>query len=163
MIFGLEQWGGGGNMIPYIVLKDKYLPSEWRARVIGRELTELTAKAGLKPHVDPAHGPIHWKRGWYSDALHAEVRRTTIAAPAASDWHYDGDTTPGSKPDCALVVWTNRTPTELKWEGHTYQPPPFSVVLFRNRGPLHRRPTNAPARRWMFRQRVQVPKGMNLP
>src|SRR5436190_2757685 len=139
-------------MKPYVVL-GRYVPSVWNSKVIGRELTALTAAAGYKPHSDPAHGPIHWKRGWYSEEKHAEVRRITLPAPSAGDWHYDGDTTEGSKPACQIVTWANRAPTEILYEGTVYQPLPFEVVVFANMKVRHRRPANAPERRWMFRQR----------
>ena len=148
---------------PFLVLVDRYIPSKWRPRVIGRELTQMMDHMGIVPHPDPIHGPIHWRRGWYNDTLHAEVRRITLPAPAAGDWHKDGDTTPGSKMDCAIVVWANRAPTEFEWAGQVYQPKPFQVVISRNLLCPHRRPSDAPSRRWFYRQRVKVPTHLAIP
>jgi hypothetical protein len=36
-------------------------------------------------------------------------------------------------------------------------------VIVRNLACKHRRPADAPGRRWLFRQRVEVPKNIKLP
>ena len=160
-------------MIPYKVLCT-YKPSRWRASVVGRELTQITAELGLTPHVDPAHGPLPLTgRNWVSVPLHAEVRRRTFKTNMAEGPHFDGDTTPGSKPDCALVLWASNNATELKWrnylgndcfiDGKIYQPKPYELVIFHNLHCLHWRPKGVPRVRWIFRQRVAVPKHMELP
>ena len=142
-------------MIPYMVL-DVYKPYRWNPRIVGRDLTDLTKSHGLIPHVDPAHGPLTTVP-WYSNKLHAEVRRRTFNTKKAEDWHYDGDTTPNSKPDCALVVWATNHPTEIKYNGTIYTPKPYEVIIFKNMDCTHRRPENCPRVRWVFRQRVAVP------
>ncbi len=150
-------------MKPYIVLgryEPKQLTKAWK---VGKYLTRLTAKKGLVPHVDPAHGPNKLTKSWYSDELHAEVHKVTANIESAESWHYDGDTTPGSKPECALVLWSSDTPTEFKWHNEIYQPEPYEVVIARNLECLHRRPANCPRKRWLFRQRVTVPTHMILP
>ena len=147
---------------PYIVLKPRYLPKAWRAWRIGRDLTRLTRGLGLIPLDDPAHGPQTF-RAWCDEKLHAEVGWVTYKKGQGEDWHQDGDLSPGSKMDNAMVLWANRTPTEFRFNGKIYQPKPFEVILVRNLGCHHRRPANAPKKRWMFRQRVEVPKNMKLP
>ena len=163
-------------MNPYLSL-GLYKPSRWRASVVGRDLTNLTCELGLQPHYDPMHGPLKLTgRNWVSKALHAEVRRRTFKTQMAEGWHYDGDTTPGSRPDCALVLWASNNPTEICWrdnlkndeehfEKGIWQPRPYEVVIFRNLSCLHRRPASVPRVRWVFRQRVDLPtKGvMELP
>ncbi len=147
---------------PYIVL-GTYKPSPWRAWRVGRSLTNLTRKAGLVPHIDPKHGPNHMTKAWFSEALHAEVHKKTANVKEAEGWHYDGDTTPGSKPECCLVLWSTSTPTEIMFQGKIYQPKPFEVILFRNMSVTHRRPANCPKDRWIFRQRVRIPSHLELP
>lgn len=147
---------------PYVVLKERYIPKRWRAWRIGRDLTTLTEELGLVPLDDPIHGPQVF-RAWCDEDLHAECGWVTYRGGPAEDWHYEGDTTPGAKTDSALVVWANRTPTEFKYDGEIYQPKPFQVVIGRNLGCLHRRPGNAPKRRWFFRQRVEIPTHIKLP
>lgn len=143
--------------LPYRVL-GSYHPTFWKAWKVGRDLTNITKSHGLIPHDDPAHGPIHWKKGWYSDELHAEVRKkTSQRALQAEDWHYDGDTTPDAKPDCALVLWATATPTEFMYKGQIYQPKPFEIVIAKNLVVRHRRPAGCPVDRWVFRQRVATP------
>lgn len=155
-------------MKPYISL-GIYRPTRWRAREIGLHLTDLTARHGLRPHEDAAHGPLPLRgRNWVSWALHAEVRRRTFRTQQAEGWHYDGDLTEGSKPDCILVLWASNTPTQVKWNVQgpathytgthpcndiIYQPRPYEVVAFRNLECLHRRPPGCPHVRWVFRQR----------
>lgn len=156
-------------MKPYLSL-GLYKPSRWRAYQVGRELTDMTCDLGLIPHYDPMHGPLELTgRNWVNKLLHAEVRRRTFNTTQAEGWHYDGDTTEGSKPDCALVLWASNNPTQIRWKDYhgevppigrgtqIYQPRPYEVVIFRNLSCLHRRPPNVPRVRWVFRQRVQVP------
>lgn len=167
-------------MKPYLSL-GKYMPSRWRASIVGRELTDLTAKLGLLPHYDPMHGPLELTgRNWVSKVLHAEVRRRTFKTNQAESFHYDGDLQEGSRPDCAIVLWASNNPTEIKWRqcqcgacGDTrqpksiheeiYSPRPYEIVIFRNLACLHRRPANVPRIRWVFRQRVSLPTNMELP
>ena len=147
---------------PYVVLKDRFVPKRWRAWYIGKRLTALTRRHGLVPHDDPAHGPQTF-RAWCRETLHAECGPRTKKGGQGEDWHQDGDTTPGAVMDHAMVLWTNRTPTQFKYKGRIYQPRPFQVILVRNLACYHRRPKNAPRRRWTFRQRVQVPDHIDLP
>lgn|SRR5678815_295918 len=148
---------------PYLTLA-KYIPPEWDSKRVGLYLTSLTADLGLIPHKDPAHGPIHWKGGsWFSEPLHAEVRRRTSFKKEAESWHQDGDTTPGAKMDCALALWASNTPTEFRWNGTIWRPGRWELVLVRNLLVKHRRPPLAPLVRWVFRQRVEVPKHLPLP
>jgi hypothetical protein len=147
---------------PYIVL-GIYKPKVWRAWRIGRDLTDLTEKLGLEPHYDPAHGPLE-RVPWHSTLLHAEVRKRSFKTKMAEGWHYDGDTTPGSKPECGIVLWASNNPTEIMWRDCDgcpclSQPKPYEVVLFANLECLHRRPEGVPRIRWVFRQRVHLPKG----
>jgi len=151
-------------MEPYKVLAVyKPQPFIWNAQKVGEDLTRITSDHGLIPHVDPAHGPLPLKgRNWVSVKLHAEVRRRTFNTKQAEDWHSDGDTTPGAKPDCCLVVWASNHPTEIQYQGKIYIPEPYELVIFKNLSVRHRRPENCPKIRWMFRQRVAVPQHMEL-
>lgn len=156
-------------MKPYIVL-GTYKPTLWKAFRVGRDICGITKAAGLIPHIDPAHGPLHGA-AWFNEALHAECRRRTFKTKQAEGWHYDGDTTPGSKPNCCLVLWSSTQPTWIKWQNlnHHFEAPeyfvpkPFEVILFRNMSCLHRRPPNCVKNRWTFRQRVAVPGHLELP
>lgn len=147
---------------PYIVLKERYRPKTWRAWCVGRDLTRLTRKEGLVPLADPAHEPQTF-RAWYSKKLHAECGWITYKGGQGEDWHQDGDLAPGSQMDHAEVLWANRTPTEFQYKNKIYQPKPFQVVLVRNLACYHRRPADAPERRWIFRQRIKVPRHIELP
>lgn len=147
-------------MKPYKVL-GTYRPPVWSAKLVGQELTRLTEDFGLVPHVDPAHGPL-LTVPWVSEKLHAEVRRRTFKTKQAEDWHQDGDTTPGSKPDCCLVLWATNHPTEIKYQDKIYVPNPYEVIIFKNMSVKHRRPEGCPRIRWVFRQRVEVPLHMEL-
>lgn len=151
-------------MLPYKVL-GIYKPDEWKSWKVGKDLTALTKKLGLVPHVDPAHGPLNTSKKcpWVSLSLHAEVRRRTFNTDQAEGWHYDGDTTPGSKPNCCLVLWASNNPTEIMYQGKVYQPKPYEVIIFKNMSVTHRRPANVPKIRWVFRQRVTVPTNIQLP
>ena len=152
-------------MRPYIVL-GTHRPQRWNAREIGLHLCDLTRQAGLIAHWDPTHGPLE-RVPWHSVALHAEVRRRSFRTKMAEDWHYDGDTTEGSKPDCAIVLWASNNPTLIKVRGTPnaiiYQPKPYEIVIFSNIRFLHRRPPNVPRIRWVFRQRVKLPTNLELP
>jgi len=147
---------------PYVVLCE-YHPSRepWRAWRIGRELTAITGKLGLRPHVDAVHGAQETS-SWCSPELHAEVRRFTQAHAQGEGWHQDGDLKPGSGMDHAQVLWCNVNPTQFQWNGKVYQPKPFEVVIARNLGCYHRRPPDAPRERWVFRQRVALPRFISL-
>jgi len=147
---------------PYLILQECYVPSIWRAWRIGRDLTRLTRELGLVPLRDPAHGPQTF-RAWCSKRLHAEAGWVTYKRGQGEDWHQDGDLAPGSRMDNAMVLWANRTPTEFRFNGKIYQPKPFQVILARNLAGHHRRPADAPRRRWLFRQRVEVPRHLELP
>ncbi len=147
---------------PYLVLKERYCPKTWRAWQIGRYLTRLTGELGLVPLDDPVHGPQTF-RAWCDEALHAEAGWVTYGGGQGRDWHQDGDTKPGSRMDNAMVLWANRTPTEFRSNGRIYQPKPFQVIIVRNLGCEHRRPADAPSRRWSFRQRVELPTFIQLP
>ncbi len=141
---------------PYIVLKQRYRPKRWRAWSIGRYLTRLTEERGLVPLDDSIHGPQTF-RAWCNKDLHAECGWVTYKGNQGEGWHQDGDLAPGSQMDHAEVLWSNRTPTEFQYKGKIYQPKPFQVILVKNLSCMHRRPANAPKRRWFFRQRVEVP------
>lgn len=147
---------------PYIVLQDRFIPKRWRAWYIGRRLTDLTKRKGLIPLKDPAHGPQTF-RAWHSIDLHAECGWVTYKGNQGEDWHQDGDLKEGARMNNAMVLWANRTPTEFQYNGEIYQPKPFQVILVRNLSCHHRRPSNAPKRRWIFRQRVEVPIHIELP
>lgn len=153
-------------MQPFVVLGE-YHPSKWNTWVIGPELVRFTRDKGLVPHPDPVHGPLHFVEWWSSDKHHAEVRKRTLTSPKAKrgeDWHQDGDLDPGSLMDCALVTWASTHPTEFKDPGGmVFQPRPYEVVVSRNLYGYHRRPHHSPVRRWLFRQRVQVPAHIQLP
>lgn len=147
---------------PYIILQERYVPRMWRAWRIGQYLTSLTREQGLIPLDDPSHGPQTF-RAWCDEELHAECGWITYKGGQGEGWHQDGDLAPGSKMDHAEVLWSNRTPTEFQYQGKVYQPKPFQVILVRNLACYHRRPANAPRRRWIFRQRVEVPRHLQLP
>lgn len=142
---------------PFLVL-GTYHPPRWKSWVVGHDLTAMTKKAGLVPHVDPAHGPL-LTVPWYDEKLHAEVRRRTFKTKQAEAWHYDGDITPGSKPECAIVTWSTNTPIEIQRNGEStiYSPKPYEVIIFHNKHVVHRRPPGCPRVRWVFRQRCAVP------
>lgn len=148
-------------MIPYKVLA-VYKPKIWRASLIGKELTDITKNAGLIPHKDPAHGPLITVP-WVSESLHAEVRRRTFNTKQAEGWHYDGDTTPGAKPECCLILWATNHPTEIQYQNKIYTPKPYELVIFKNMSIRHRRPENCPRIRWIYRQRVAIPSHIDLP
>lgn len=143
---------------PYTVLAE-YRPQVWNANRIAADLLHITRSHGLKPHVDPQHGPLT-KVAWVSLYNHAELRRRSFKTKMAEDWHYDGDTTPGSKPDCQLVLWASNNPTLIKrrhgQDTTVYQPRPYEVVVFHNTVCLHRRPPGVPKIRWVFRQRCAL-------
>lgn len=148
--------------LPYKVLAT-YRPAKWRASIIGRDLTDITSEMGYVPHIDPAHGPLHLTgRNWCSEVLHAEVRRRTFKTQMAEGWHYDGDTTEGSRPNCLLCLWASNHPTEVKWRSEgkdsemIYVPEPYQLVVFPNLECLHRRPPHVPRVRWVFRQRLAL-------
>lgn len=147
-------------MTPYQVLV-VYKPKIWRTSLIGKDLTTITKNAGLIPHNDPAHGPLHTAH-WFSEELHAEVRRRTFNTKQAEGWHYDGDITPGAKPECCLVLWATNHPTEIQYQNKIYTPKSYELVIFKNMSVRHRRPENCPRIRWVFRQRVEIPKHLNL-
>lgn len=161
-------------MKPYIVLAhyhptkhpaDKWNKSPgWRAWRVGEDLCNLTQKEGLKPLYDSVHPAQTWP-SWYDSSLHAEVKKWTPEHPGGEAWHYDGDTTPGAKTVCALVLWASNTPTLIQFKSNSkvYQPEPYEVVIFHNMHCLHRRPSGCPEDRFLFRQRVDVPKHMELP
>ena len=146
---------------PYIVL-GTYHPSRWKPHKVGRDLVKLTQEYGLVPLKDSVHGPQTWAP-WCSEKLHAEVKRRTPRNPKGEDFHQDGDLDPGSRMDCAIVLWSSNTPTEIKVEGHTYRPNRREVILFRNLAGFHRRPPATRRIRWVFRQRVELPTHLELP
>lgn len=130
-----------------------YKPTEWKAWKIGRDLTNLTRKFGLVPF--PYKDTRYTKAAWFDSKLHAHVRRRTLHKPDGAQWHQDGDF--GHIPmKHRLVMWASNTPTELKVNGIVYQPKPYEVILFDNLSCFHRRPPNAPRKRWVFRQRVEM-------
>jgi hypothetical protein len=147
--------------VPYVILKERYIPRMWNAWRIGRDLTRLTQELGFIPLNDPEHGPQAF-RAWCSKKLHAECGWVTYKGNQGEDWHQDGDLAAGSKMDNAMVLWANRTPTEFRFGGTIYQPKPFQVIIVKNLSCHHRRPADAPKRRWLFRQRVEVPKHLDL-
>jgi hypothetical protein len=148
-------------MKPFVTIGVFIPPWEtWRAWKIGEALVKRTAAVGLQPHHDPVHG-CEPRASWSDESLHAQVRRFNYNGPGG-DWHYDGDTTDGANPNCAMVLWTNTHPTEFKNKGEStiYTPKAYEIVLFNNMTTLHRRPANAPEKRWVFRQRVRLPKDL---
>jgi len=147
---------------PYVVLCSYFPGKPLKAWRIGKDLTRITRREGLVPHFDPTHGPEPYA-SWTDVPLHAQVRRRTVQDGPGGEWHQDGDTTPGSRMDNAMVLWANTTHTEFKYNGTVFQPEPFQVVLIRNLGCFHRRPADAPRHRWTFRQRVVVPGHIALP
>ncbi len=138
-----------------LVLREKYIPSKWRAWRIGKDLTNMTRELGYEPLKDDN---IQTNPGaaWYRSELHAEVRITAVPHSQGTGWHQDGDMDSNSNMDHGLIVWANRTPTEFKIGEEIFQPLKFQLVYFKNLDGYHRRPADAPARRFMFRQRVEL-------
>ena len=152
-------------MVPYISLGTyRWGPKGRYAHKIGRELTDLTEGMGFKPF--PTIGGKNSENPAWSDPnLHAEVRMTAIKDSEGVDWHQDGDTTSIADMHHGLIVWSNTTPTQVRWASPkgeldalmlTHQPEPFEVIYIHNLHVFHRRPPNAPSRRWHFRQRVEI-------
>ncbi|MCI0562147.1 MAG: hypothetical protein MN733_26975 [Nitrososphaera sp.] len=151
---------------PYIVLgtyKPTVLDKAWK---VGEFITDFTRRWGLIPLYDPEHPAQSWAP-WNSRQLHAEVKKTAagIVPAKANCWHYDGDTTPGSRTEHALVFWSSVAPTEIRFNGQEkiYRPKPWEIVILHNLHCLHRRPDDAPFNRFIFRQRCEVPKHILLP
>ena len=141
---------------PYMVL-GTYKPKKYRGSIIGKYLTDFTAKLGYIPLIDGVHG-AQMTSIWADADLHAEVRRFAQHGQG-SGWHQDGDQAPGSNMDHAAVLWAAVTPTEFKLNDTIYQPAPFQIVLARNLNGYHRSPPDAPkkpTRRWFFRQRIEL-------
>lgn len=132
-----------------------YKPPVWKAWKIGRDLTKFTYSLGLEPLRDKNH-KRNYGAAWNNNTLHAEVRKTAVEGSEGTQWHQDGDTSPGANMDCGLVLWSNRMPTQFRHEDKIYQPKPYEVVLVSNLACQHRRPPEAVGRRWSFRQRVNV-------
>lgn len=139
-------------MCPYVIL-EVYKPAIWKSWKIGRDLTIITKNLGFKPF--KAVDTRYQGAAWADIELHAHVRRRTLRKEDGAQWHQDGDY--GHIPmEHGLIFWSNRTPTEFKVWDQIYQPKPFEVVYFSNLDGLHRRPPNAPRKRWLFRQRVEL-------
>lgn len=150
--------------LPYKVLFD-YVPPYLECPVIGTQLLyRLRLYYGFLPLNDPEHPAQDWTP-WNSVKDHAEVKNWTPDAPDGKAWHQDGDITPGARINCAIVLWANKTPTEFKWtsNGKIYQPKPYEVVVFHNAHCYHRQPPKCPNLRYIFRQRIEIPKYMELP
>ena len=128
-----------------------YRPKVWKCYIIGRDLTNLTKSLGLVPL--RAQDSRYEGAPWSSTTLHAHVRRRTLRKVEGAQWHQDGDYGHITMKH-ALVLWSNRQPTEFRVSGIIYQPEPYEVVYFNNLDGFHRRPLNAERRRYIFRQRV---------
>ena len=132
----------------------RYIPTRWRLWKVGRDLCQITAEFGLIPMPLGKHR-LH-KAKWVRASLHADIlRRAPVHDTIDLDWHRDGDIT-GANMNCGIVLWSNKCPTQIR-VGHTgeiIQPRPYEVVLINNLDVVHRRPPNAPQKRWLFRQRV---------
>jgi hypothetical protein len=140
-----------------------YIPPFWKCWKIGQDLTDMTRRLGLVPLDDPRHPAQAWTP-WNSLILHAEVKRWTPSHPKGAEWHQDGDQTPGSRMDHALVLWSTRMPTQVRdKEGRVWTPQTYEVIIFKNLSCAHRRPPEVKGERFTFRQRVEVPKHMELP
>ena len=131
----------------------RYIPTRWKLWKVGRDLCQITAKFGLIPLPLGKHR-LH-KAKWVREFLHADILRQAPKNDTIDlDWHRDGDIT-GADMNCGIVLWSNKCPTQIKSaNGEIVQPRPFEVVLFNNLDVVHRRPPNAPQKRWLFRQRV---------
>lgn len=141
-------------MKPYVVL-GTYKPTKWRAWRIGREICQITADASLVPHHSPPMLRILEKSSWKDYHLHANVVRFAHPEYEGSSWHQDGDHAPGADMDCRLVLWTNRNPTEIRYNNEIFVPKPWEIILFSNLQCFHRRPPGVSGKRWLFRQRVK--------
>jgi hypothetical protein len=145
---------------PYVIL-GTYKPEEGTScEQIGKFLTEITSGLNLVPFKNKEI-KRNKKAAWSDYKLHAEVRKTAVKNSEATSFHQDGDTSTKDM-DFAMVVWADRDPTEFKLGEKVYQPKPFELVLARNLGCYHRRP-NIEGKRLFFRQRVELPKDINLP
>ena len=150
------------DKLPYKLLRT-YVPSVQRAYRVGRDLTAFTYECGLKPLPNPHLIRQNTGAAWYNAALHAEARLTAVPHSEGTGWHQDGDMSPGCNMNHALVVWADRDPTQLSYNGKVYQLIPNEVVIFRNLICLHRRPPLTKGFRMSFRQRVEVPEWFGLP
>ncbi len=154
---------------PFVVLTTYKPKKPYSAKAIGADLVAITKEFGIAPLNDVVHG-AQTTSTWCDPELHAEVRRFAQPHGMGKSWHQEGDTTPGSIMQAALVVWAARNPTQFRFaEGDTktiHTPEPFQVVIGCNLACYHRTNPNVPkppTRRWFFRQRVQIPKHLNLP
>ena len=148
------------NNPPYIVLAT-YKPLIRKCSAIGRDLTAITRDLGLKPFRNDEI-KRNTKAAWSSYSLHAEVRKTAVPGSEAEGFHQDGDTSTRDM-DFAMVVWASKTPTEVRVGSNIFQPKPYELVIFRNLACYHRRPKGIEGKRYFFRQRVVVPKHIQLP
>lgn len=147
------------NNLPYKVL-GIYKPESSKCFKIGKELTEFTKRLGFIPFKNDEI-KRNSRAAWVNYDLHAEVRRTAIPGSEGTTWHQDGDTST-SHMDCALVLWAERDGTEFKVNDKIYQCKPYEVIIARNLSCYHRRNPEVSGIRRSFRQRVEVPKKMNL-
>lgn len=145
-----------------VITTYKWGPKGRYCSKIGEDLLEITRELKLVPF-DNDEIQRNEKAAWFDYKNHAEVRMTAEEGSQGTGWHQDGDTST-SNMDCALVLWTNRDPTEFKFKGITPSPistpKPFELVIARNLSAYHRRPPNANGgkpTRFIFRQRVEVP------
>ena len=130
-----------------------YRPPFYKCWKIGRDITRITTDLGLRPLYAP--DSRYERAPWHDNKLHAHVRKRTLRSPEGSQWHQDGDF--GHIPmDHALVLWSDKYPTEFKINNVIYKPKPFEIILFKNLDGYHRRPLNAPRNRYLFRQRIDV-------
>lgn len=144
---------------PFRILGRYKWPKKGRyCSIMGRDLTAITKELGLIPF-DNDDIQRNANPAWSDYDLHAEVRMTAVSGSEGEDWHQDGDTSTDNM-DCALVLWTNRDPTLFRFKDSDiiYQPDPFEIVIARNLGALHKRPPQAAGKRFLFRQRVEVPE-----
>ena len=130
-----------------------YKPKRRRCSVIGKDLTKITKELGFVP-LPGIGGKNNTKAAWTNDKLHAEVRMTAVKGSEGTSWHQDGDTTSGANMDHVLIVWADRHPTEIKYNGKIYQAKPYEIMAVKNLGCHHRRPPNYEGKRFHFRQRV---------
>lgn len=139
---------------PFVVLGEYKLPIVKEPSVVGSELVALTAKLGFKPTMGAA---VAWiGADWRHEKAKAEVRGPNVFYARSrnkGDWHWDG---PMDKEwECGLIVWSSKSPTQLRYEDKIYTPEPSQIVLFRNRGPQHRQHGSTKGR-WFYRQYVAL-------
>lgn len=153
------------KLAPGVAVIGKYIPPVLESDRIGLDLLDFTKQlrthsGGVWSELDHEFYKAMLRKiaEWSDREKAAEVRCPSsiihVSDGLSNVWHHD---IPDDE-NLAMVLWSNREPTEILYNKQEVHADSGDVILIRNRTVLHRTPYSLSPDRFFFRRYVVTPE-----